>query len=1234
MASKDLVARNLVVKLTADYETFIKKNKEGATSFDAMVYSIEKNKKNLREVGAIMTTVGATLSVALGGASKAAVDFNRELGNVQTLIPGNTKRIEELRDAIQDMAIKTGKSTTDLTQGAYQVISAFGDTGDTVAILEASAKAATAGLATTTESINLLSAVTKGYGDVSEESVKKVSDLSFQTVKLGQTTFPELAASIGRVVPLASELKVSQEELFAVMATGTGVTGNAAEVSTQLRGVLQALMSPTKDMTGLIKGLGYENGKAMLEANGLKGSIEIIKQAAEASGKPLQLYISSIEGQTLALSLAGKQSADYEKKLGEMRKAAGATEEAFLAQTEGVNKAGHSLDQLRESFKVLLQVIGQTLVPALNALVKVLTGMVSWVKDLAKEHSTLATAITTLGAAFGVLASVIGPLLLVLPNIVSGLKLFGLTSTSVTTSLSALKVAATTTWAALTGPVGIAVVAIAAVGTAISALLFDMDDLKATFETFGKWVSDWWDQMSKAFQTKEEAQMQEINVKRQKAEEDAAWAAVQVKRDEFAKKKELEDAAEAERQRKTEADIARAADLARKQAEEEKKAAAEKVKAEKQKEDATRQRIEAELQAKADADIAATQAEYNKLDEFGFIYSEMRARYGAALAGQVNDTATKLYQMGLDWEGYAARVAGVQGAQSKSIVGDLKERYGGYLSDMQLKTAEQLALMGGDFQTYANGIIKEGGPLKVMMFNIHSAFVDARTAAVNALKGIGTDFIDDILHGNFRGALDNMKDAFAQVGTNIRDNLIKALADGLNNWIQNGLKSIADAFWKMLGGGSGGFFDSIGGALKSVLGGGTAAAVSGGTAAAAGGGAAASLGGIFTAEGAAAGTLAVSGGTAGTIAGLGGVAGEADVVATLGAGGATGGVLGTIAAIAPIAAGLALPLVAAFKAFTWKGQRDAERRQKASDTLNNALSLFNGTKKGYIEAIGDLDNPDFAGIVSRVGNDTLHGWADYQNILDTYATFVSLKAMAESVEAGNWSGVTENLFVHASQGVQMGAYKSFAKGLEAAWVNAGGLANYQKRQAELNARIEAGRETQSNTPGANYNEHQSQTEDTVSGAAGATPTDTLPSVSLQQPEPQSSSQGNYPTFDETEGSFARQQLAKNYNAILKNIPHVGDVYLDMFTQFRDVLSKYHTGGVVEGVLGQETIIRALAGEEVLTRSDPRHRDNLGGGLVVNISGNNISSELDLKRLARLAGEEIMAMMRARGRVYT
>jgi len=329
--------------------------------------------------------------------------------------------VDELKSAIRDMAVTVGKDTTDLAQGAYQVISAWGDTADTVGILGIAAKAATAGVATTTDAIDLLSAVTKGYGDTSIEAVQKVSDLAFQTVTLGQTTFPELAGSIGKVTPLAAELGLGMDELFAVMATGTGVTGKAAEVSTQLRGIMQSLMSPTGDMIKLLEEKGYASGKAMLADLGLAGALDVIKSAADATNTPLQKYISSIEGQTLALALTGTQADNYITKLAAMRDSTGLTDIAFKEQTEGVNEAGFAFQQAKIQIGVLAQEIGDNLLPMLVPLVQKVTEIIGKVRDWAEENKPLVENIVKWGAGIGALMLVLGPLLVILPGLITAI---------------------------------------------------------------------------------------------------------------------------------------------------------------------------------------------------------------------------------------------------------------------------------------------------------------------------------------------------------------------------------------------------------------------------------------------------------------------------------------------------------------------------------------------------------------------------------------------------------------------------------------------------------------------------------------------------------------------------------------------------------------------------------------------------------------------------------------------
>lgn len=371
----------------------------------------------MKKVGMGMAVAGGVITAALGLTVKSAMSFNKEMANIATLIPGATERVIELKTEVRSMAVEVGKSTSDLAGGAYQVISAFGDTADTVDILRISARAATAGVATTTDAINLLGAVTKGYGDTSKEAQLKVSDLAFQTVKLGVTDFPQLAASIGQVVPLTSELGISQEELFAVMATGTGVTGKASQVATQLRGAVQALMAPTTDMTKLLEDKGYASGKAMLADLGLIETLNTIKSVSEASNTPLQRYIGSIEGQTIALALTGAQADVYIEKLAAMSDAAGMTDAAFREQTEGINKVGFAFEQAKIRIGILGQEIGDKLLPMITPLIEKISGVVTAMSNWAKAHPKLSEGLIKFIAILGGVMLIGGPLLMLAPTI-------------------------------------------------------------------------------------------------------------------------------------------------------------------------------------------------------------------------------------------------------------------------------------------------------------------------------------------------------------------------------------------------------------------------------------------------------------------------------------------------------------------------------------------------------------------------------------------------------------------------------------------------------------------------------------------------------------------------------------------------------------------------------------------------------------------------------------------------
>ncbi|MFD3271523.1 phage tail tape measure protein [Paenibacillus dendritiformis] len=279
-------------------------------------------------------------ALSLGAGIKAAVGFQDEMANVATLLDGDVKsKLKGMSGQVLQLSKDTGMTTSLLTDGLYQVVSALGDSSDSMEILEIAAKGASAGNATVTDSVNLLSAVTKGYGDTSAAAAAKASDLAFETAKLGQTDFPSLAASMGKVIPLAVTMKIKQEELFGAMATLTGVTGNTAEVTTQLRGTIQGFLQPTAEMEKALKSLGFANGQVALESEGLAGILNKLKKAVNDDEIAFAKLFGSVEAKNAVLALTGTQAENFIEKSKAMENAAGATAAAYDTKAKTIKSA-------------------------------------------------------------------------------------------------------------------------------------------------------------------------------------------------------------------------------------------------------------------------------------------------------------------------------------------------------------------------------------------------------------------------------------------------------------------------------------------------------------------------------------------------------------------------------------------------------------------------------------------------------------------------------------------------------------------------------------------------------------------------------------------------------------------------------------------------------------------------------------------------------------------------------
>lgn len=403
--------RELKYAIVLTIDDLKKAVKEANAELKSVADTTEAANQKIKESQKALETYAVSVTSSLTAAAAASVNmankFNEGFSRVATLIPGATARIKELQENVLDLSPAVGKTTQDLTDGLYEIISGFGDSADSAKTLTLAAKAAAAGSSTTKEAIALLSAVTKGYGDTSLDAQKKVSDLAFTTLKLGQTSMSELASSIQKTTSSSKELGVTQEELFSVFASGTGVIGGAAEVATKLQAAYTELMKPGDALLEAFEKLGVQTGAELIQKfGGLQGAFNALKKVADETGVAVNTLFGSAQAGSLVLYEAGAGAAKATASLEAMQNVVGATDEAFAETTEhGVNSFGFQLQQLQLNAQKMTIKLGQELIPTLQTLLKPVMSIVNLLANASPGWMALIGTMTKSAVAMALLTT-------------------------------------------------------------------------------------------------------------------------------------------------------------------------------------------------------------------------------------------------------------------------------------------------------------------------------------------------------------------------------------------------------------------------------------------------------------------------------------------------------------------------------------------------------------------------------------------------------------------------------------------------------------------------------------------------------------------------------------------------------------------------------------------------------------------------------------------------------------
>ena len=435
-------------------------------------------------IGAIgLAALGATTA-----AVKMAEDFDVPMRKVYALTGINKDQFESYKQSVLDLSTVVPKSATDLANGLYYVVSAGFQGSDAMDILKSSAEAASAGLTDTKTVADAVTSALNAYKLTGADSAH-VTDLITQAVTQGKTEYGALAGSIGRVLPIASNLGVGLDEVLASMSTMTRVGMNADEAATALRSTLTALTRVTpaaaKEMAKL--GVSAAGLRDEIRTKGLLATLQDLMDKTHGNVDELVKLFPNVRALTGVLATAGSQGAAYAKILGSMKDATGLTDEAFKRTSAGL---AVQTSLLKNNIQAIGITIGEALLPSLvqitGAIASVVTQVREWMKEnpqladmaakglaLVAVFGTLAGGAATLGAAIGFVGTHLGGLFLGISTMSHGLL-------------------------AVLGPIGLVIAAVLALKLAWDANLFDiqgrvgaaMPQIRAAFQAVSSTVSD------------------------------------------------------------------------------------------------------------------------------------------------------------------------------------------------------------------------------------------------------------------------------------------------------------------------------------------------------------------------------------------------------------------------------------------------------------------------------------------------------------------------------------------------------------------------------------------------------------------------------------------------------------------------------------------------------------------------------------------------------------------------
>lgn len=349
----------------------------------------------------------------IGGAISDLNDFTKAFAEIKTIIPDVKDANDKLRDSFILSSAQFGTTAAAQAQSFYQIISAgITDVSRANNTLIASNKLAIGGLATTAESIDILTTTLNAY-EKSNLTASRAADILFGTVRLGKVRVTDLASSLGLILPVASEIGVKFVEVSGAVARLTQKGLTAAVAVTQLNAVFTAVLKKQEQAKKIFGETQTVFTSQALAAKGLTVFLRDLTDALGGSKENLTKLLGRVEGVKAIVSLGADGFKGLEDNIRQLTNSTGAADRAFRIIEQTIDQQTKVLNSLKNALFLKFNIEGadfllSALLTINNALANILVTFEETTASIGRQFKALAiTSLAFLGV-FKVLPLIIG----------------------------------------------------------------------------------------------------------------------------------------------------------------------------------------------------------------------------------------------------------------------------------------------------------------------------------------------------------------------------------------------------------------------------------------------------------------------------------------------------------------------------------------------------------------------------------------------------------------------------------------------------------------------------------------------------------------------------------------------------------------------------------------------------------------------------------------------------------